>query len=262
MAQDTIDQLTRSPPPSSADSVFRQITDRLATAIIAGHNAAGDLVPAADSLLDDATVSRTAYREALKYLSAKGLIEARPKSGTRVAPRSAWNMLDPDILRWSLASKPDENFITELFELRRIIEPQAARLASLWRSEEDLARIEHALTGMKTAPAYTEANMRFDLAFHEAIFDAAGNAPLNCLKTVISTTLVWGMRLQRGSDPAFFTVALADHARVFEAIRDRDADQAAAMTTVLVTIARTDVLRAFRLRRGESAGAALAVEAE
>jgi GntR family transcriptional regulator, galactonate operon transcriptional repressor len=244
MPQD-VNDLTARVGQAGGDSLFRQITDRLATQIVAGAHEAGALVPAMDSLLD-ATVSRTAYREALKYLAAKGLIEARPKSGTRVAPRSSWNMLDPDVLRWSLAAKPDEPFIVQLFELRRIFEPQVARLAAERRSDEDVIRIERALRGMETERPFSEGNLAADLAFHVAIFDAAGNAPLACLKSVIGTTLVWGMRLQRGGDPAQFAAPLIDHRRVYEAIRGRDGAMAEAMTAVLVMHALTDVLRAFR----------------
>ena len=92
------------------------------------------------TLADEVTVSRTAYREALKFLTSKGLIEAKPKTGTRVRPRGEWNLLDPDILRWSLQAGPSLDFARDLFELRRTIEPEATRLAALRHSDEDLAQ--------------------------------------------------------------------------------------------------------------------------
>ncbi|MFX7988724.1 GntR family transcriptional regulator, partial [Acinetobacter baumannii] len=71
-------------------------------------------------------VSRTAYREAIRILAAKGLVESRPKAGTRVTPRSRWNMLDVDVLAWTFEGEPDTDFIIDLFELRGVIEPAAA----------------------------------------------------------------------------------------------------------------------------------------
>ena len=60
----------------------------------------------------------------------QGLIEARPKTGTRVRPRRDWHHLDPDVLAWRSESEPDERFLADILELRRILEPAAARLAA------------------------------------------------------------------------------------------------------------------------------------
>ena len=79
-------------------------------------------------------VSRTAYREAIRILSAKGLVESRPKAGTRVLPRRFWNVLDPDVLAWTFEGEPDTEFILDLFELRAVVEPAASALAALRRS--------------------------------------------------------------------------------------------------------------------------------
>ena len=75
-------------------------------------------------------VSRTAYREAIRILAAKGLIESRPKAGTRVTQRSRWNLLDPDVLGWAFESEPDLDLLESLFELRNIVESAAAALAA------------------------------------------------------------------------------------------------------------------------------------
>jgi len=70
-------------------------------------------------------VSRTALREAFKLLTAKRLIESRPKLGTRVRPRKNWNMFDAEVLRWCFSSNPDTQFYMALYEMREIIEPNA-----------------------------------------------------------------------------------------------------------------------------------------
>lgn len=53
-------------------------------------------------------------REAIKVLAAKGLVESRPKTGTRVRPRQAWNLLDPDVLAWQQEGTPSESFLRKL----------------------------------------------------------------------------------------------------------------------------------------------------
>lgn len=244
----TLDSTTR-PSSTLSDSLFRQVTERLAVAIISGTYGTGELIPNEAGLGHELTVSRTAYREALKFLSGKGLIDARPRSGTRVAARATWNLLDPDVLRWSLAADPDETFIADLFELRIIVEPQAARFAAERRLDSHLAQIESALIGMETAPAYTEANFAADLAFHELIFEAAGNTALSRLKSVVGTTLLWAMRLQSGNPQSKFVIPLQDHRRLFEAIAARDSALATSLSTTLVIEAKADTMATFRAHK-------------
>jgi DNA-binding FadR family transcriptional regulator len=203
-------------------------------AIITGASPAGSLLPNEDDLKGEISVSRTAYREAVKFLSGKGLVEARPKSGTRVAPREVWNLLDPDVLAWHFEADPNEKFIRDLFELRLFVEPSAARLAAQRRSDADLRLIETAFRGMVENPPYAEPTVNADLAFHEAIFAATRNPPLQCLAPAVSATIQWSLFLKAPDDRFFFTASLIDHERVFDAIVQRDGDLAAARMSGLV----------------------------
>jgi GntR family transcriptional regulator, galactonate operon transcriptional repressor len=231
---------------TGAESLFGQVTHRLAVAIVSGALPAGALVPNEDDLRAEISASRTAYREAIRFLAGKGLIEARPRSGTRVAARSSWHLLDPDVLRWSLSSAANEGFIRDLFELRGLVEPGCAKIAALRRASTHLDEMETALRGMETTPPFTDAAMRFDLAFHEAIFDAAGNAAIAALKEVVATTLWWSLRIQRSTrSPESFQVPLADHRRLFHAIRAGDGDRAENISRILVADALSDTLSAF-----------------
>ena len=222
------------------DGPFVHMTERLAVAILSGALPVGALVPNEEGPDGEGAASRTAYREAMRFLAGKGLIEARQRAGTRVAPREAWHMLDPDVLRWSLSVKPDEGFIRDLFELRIMIEPGASRQAALRHGPEQLVEIRLALEGMERETPYTDANFACDLAFHQAIFHASGNEALKALVGVVSTTLHWSLRTQSRRDPQDFIQPLADHRRLLEAIERRDGDGAATLTRILVA----DALRA------------------
>jgi DNA-binding FadR family transcriptional regulator len=240
-----------------ARRLFARMTGRLAVAIVSGALPVGALVPNAPGPGGAGAASRTAYREAMRFLAGKGLVEARPRAGTRVAPRAAWHLLDPDVLRWSLAAQPDEAFVRDLFELRMLIEPGCARLAALRRDERQLAEIRAALDGMERTGPDTEENIRHDLAFHEAIFRAAGNAAVAALVGVVSTTLHWSLRVLGARTAAVFRQPLADHRRVFEAIERRDGDGAATLTRVLVADALRLTLASFRrLAAGRTPAAA------
>ncbi len=236
------------------DRLFGQVAHRLAVAIITGGSPAGSLLPNEDDLKGEISVSRTAYREAVKFLSGKGLVEARPKSGTRVAPREAWNLLDPDVLAWHFEADPNEKFIRDLFELRLFVEPSAARLAAQRRSEADLRLIETAFRGMVENPPYAEPTVRADLAFHEAIFAATRNPPLQCLAPAVSATIQWSLFLKAPDDRFFFTASLIDHERVFDAIVQRDGDLAAARMSGLVIDSLNSTLGLLAARTEANAG--------
>lgn len=222
------------PTTLNADRLFGQVAQMLAVAIISGTVRAGDLLPNEDALRSEISVSRTAYREAVKVLTAKGLVESRPKRGTRVAPRDSWNLLDPDVLSWHFEADPNEKFIRDLFELRRFVEPSAARLAALRRTPADLARMEAAYRGMVDNPPYADITIRSDLAFHVAVFTAAQNSTLQCLASVVVSTIQWSLLLKSANDRDYFLASLTDHERVLEAITQRDGDLAEARMTTLV----------------------------
>lgn len=249
-ASDVIQLL--GPGRTRADRLFDQVVDRLALGIVTGRYAAGHLLPNEAEFASEVPVSRSAYREALKFLAAKGLIEAKPRIGTRVRPRADWNLLDPDILRWSLRGGADAGFARDLFELRRTVEPEAARLAALRRSPDDLHRIEDALIRMETLKPLSAGCIAADLDFHQRLFEASGNRALACLKSVVSTTILWSQNVKRVIGPEEFTGSLRDHRRVYEAIEASDAALAAAQMTLLITDALNSTVTAIETRKRDA----------
>jgi GntR family transcriptional regulator, galactonate operon transcriptional repressor len=237
----------------NSDRLFGQVAQLLGTAIVAGTYKAGDLLPNEDALRSEISVSRTAYREAVKFLTAKGMIEARPKSGTRVAPRDHWNLIDPDVLTWHLAVDPNEQFIRNLFELRRMVEPRTARLAAQRRTPEQMAAIELAMQVLESGKPYSDATIRADLDFHHAIFQAAGNPVLTCMSHVVVATIQWSMLLQATKNEQGFLTARQDHRRVCDAIMARDGEMAEAMMGTLVIDALNDTLDELVRRKKENA---------
>lgn len=231
------------------DSLFAQVADRIAVAIVAGEIAPGELIPS-DIMIDgDAAVSRSVYREAVKFLSGKGLIEARPKSGTRALPATSWNLLDPDVLRWTLTAGANEKFINDLYELRALIEPSIAQFAAERRTDAQARALLQAYEEMAASPPMSSENIRADLTFHEILIDSCGNRALMCLKSVVMTTLMWALELQHGKLAQDYVAALADHKRVAEAVERGDGRAAAAIMVVLVNDALQETLTMFRRRR-------------
>jgi DNA-binding FadR family transcriptional regulator len=83
--------------------IHQAIARDLGTAILTGKHKPGDLFEGEIEAAERLGVSRTAYREAVRILIAKGMLESRPKAGTRVLPRARWNVLDPEMLAWLFA---------------------------------------------------------------------------------------------------------------------------------------------------------------
>src|SRR5437762_11044795 len=121
-----------------------QIVHSIGRRILRGDIQPGEVLPLDSGL----PASRTVQREAIKVLAAKGLVESRPKTGTRVRPREAWNLLDTDVLAWQQAGAGSPTLLRALTEVRRFVEPAAAELAAMRADARDLAALAQALEEM------------------------------------------------------------------------------------------------------------------
>jgi DNA-binding FadR family transcriptional regulator len=188
---------------------------------------------------DQLKVSRTAYREAVRILAAKGLVESRPKIGTRVSARKHWHLLDPDVLSWIFQNEPDARLLANLFELRRIIEPEAAALAARRRTDEHLRAMESALALMAEHSLAVEEGRAADQAFHSTLLDASGNAFLASLTSGVEAAVSWTTEFKQRKSP-LKRDPIPDHRKVLNAVADQDADAAYDAMVQLVDWALTD----------------------
>ncbi|MFE2724464.1 FadR/GntR family transcriptional regulator [Kitasatospora sp. NPDC059327] len=205
-----------NPPPRN---LHRQIIDIIGERIVSGAHPPGSLLHP-DRLEQDLGVSKTVLREALRVLASKGLIDSRQKLGTFVRPRANWNLLDSDLLRWQGAGVPDQAFLTNLDEVRSIMEPAAARLAARRRDDADLADLAHALERMTEAGHDTEAAVEADLAFHRALLTATHNELLTRMEVVIEADL--RVRDHLVHSAGHWIDPVPAHRAVLDALRDRD----------------------------------------
>lgn len=208
--------------------------------ITSGEWTAGAVLPTEGEIQTSYGVSRTVVREAMRHLSAKGLIAIGPKVGTRIRPNIEWNMLDADVLRWHLTAGVRRDFVEALYEMRIINEPEAARLAAARISAEKLAELAEALERMVVHPRGSSELIAADLDFHRIILEATGNPILRSLGTVIERSLAISFSLGWRQNPQVETVN--QHGRVLEAIQRGDGDAAALFMRQLIESACGDVL--------------------
>lgn len=170
------------------NSVHHSVAHEIGSRIVRGDFPEGASLPNEAQWGEYFGVSRSAIREAIKILMAKGLLSSRPKVGTWVETRDRWNLLDRDVLSW-YASAPDAmGFLRTVQEFRYIIEPEAAALAAERRTEEEMVEITRALNGMGNAPTLSDRT-RSDTQFHLAILKATHNELLIPLGTLIESAL-------------------------------------------------------------------------
>ncbi|MEO5640690.1 MAG: FadR/GntR family transcriptional regulator [Sphingomicrobium sp.] len=159
--------------------------------IATGHRMPGEYLPTEVELATEFGVSRSVIREALRTLSAKGLIESRPKAGTRVRNRGAWHLLDPDLLGWMFEGAPQIAFVRSLFELRLIIEPAAAELAATKRTAAQTVAMGEALDAMTLNGLATAEGQAADQEFHRLLLEATDNELLVTLAGGITAAVRW-----------------------------------------------------------------------
>ncbi len=176
--------------------IHQALARTLGIAILSGEFGPGDGFGGEIEQSEARGVSRTAYREAMRILIAKGLLESRPKAGTHVTPRDRWNLLDPDVLEWMFSGKPNQRFIVDLFELRRIVEPAAAELAATRHDAADLARMDQGLAGMREHGLATSEGQTADQDFHAALLAATRNEALISLATSVAAAVRWTTRFK------------------------------------------------------------------
>jgi GntR family galactonate operon transcriptional repressor len=210
--------------------------------IVAGWVEPGEPLPAEPRLAADYDVSRTAVREALRVLAAKGLVEARPMRGTRVRARRDWRLLDPDLLRWSIDAADPGPLLRDLLDVRLLLEPAAARLAAERAGPGDHAAVEAAYAALTVSLDDPDAFIEADLLFHRTVIAAAGNPLLGELVAAVEAGLRLARRVQvrvagdRRPLPEDPLPAHLDVARAIVSGEGRAAD--AAMRRIVISAAR------------------------
>lgn len=225
--------------------VHGAVAREIGLAIVSGRLRPGQVLDGEIEASARRKVSRAAYREAMRILSAKGLVHSRPRTGTRVSEVVDWNLLDPDVLMWMFSGIPRPEVIHGLFELRSVVEPAAAALAATRRRETHLLEMRRALDEMLKHTLRAPEGRAADMAFHAALLAGTANPFIvsltNGVTAAVNSLTEFKMRLAKiDRDP------VPDHLRVYDAIAARDAAAARDAMTRLIRLAVLDMPLAQR----------------
>ena len=210
-------------PASLGRNLTYGLLDNLGRAIVTGQFD-DEAFPTEAELTKRHGVSRSVTREAVKMLTAKGLLSARPRQGTVVQPTSSWNLFDTDVLRWLLERQFSIELLKQFNQLRVAIEPEAAALAAQFGRPEELKRISDGLDRMAAAERGEDDTLEADIAFHVSILRASNNPFYAQFRDVVSTALRTSIRFTNRIKGR--SASVADHAAVRDAIAAHDADTA------------------------------------
>jgi DNA-binding FadR family transcriptional regulator len=225
-------------PESAAEIIGRKI--------VSGHFAPGTTLPNLDQLAEEFSMSRLSVREAIRMLANKGLVSSTPRRGTVVKPREEWRRLDIDVLDWQIGTI-NAAFIRHLFELRRMVEPEAAALTASRANANEVAAIERAYAGMAAAESQAPESIKADVAFHQAILRATGNEFIAALAPIIGKALTLAIAVQRDAWPDRENF-IPSHRAILDAIRRGDPAAARKAVNALLVRAEVDALDGLRLR--------------
>lgn len=229
-------------------NVHGNTVDFLGEAIVAGRYLEGGAIPPEPVLCEELGVSRTVVRESIKSLVAKGLIHTGPKVGTRVLPSDQWNWFDSDVIAWQAKAGLTPEFIRDLQDLRRVVEPAAVKLAALRATAEDIAHIEAAYAGMKQAVFEGGDYITFDLRFHQGLLAASHNRMLVQMSKALSALLRTSFELSTiKKDGPLNSLPL--HRAVLDAVVARKPVQAEHAIGVLIDGAHADIEQILGSRR-------------
>ena len=214
--------------------------DLLGEAIVSGHYAPGSAIPPETILCTELGVSRTVVREAAKSLVAKGLLSTGPKVGTRVLLSDQWNWFDPDVVAWQSKMGLTREFLRDLQDLRRVVEPAAVRLAAERATPQDLADIEAAYAGMKHAIEFGGDYVTHDLLFHQGLLKACHNRMVVQMSKAIGALLRTSFEITT-TKPNGTAISLPLHRAVLDAVIARAPDKAERAVLKLIDSAREDI---------------------
>jgi len=221
-------------------NVHGNTLDALGEAIVSGRHPPGSTIPPEPTLCEELGVSRTVVREAVKSLVAKGLISTGPKVGTRVMPSDQWNWFDPHVVAWQSKVGLTREFLRDLQELRRVVEPAAVRMAAERATSEDIAGIEAAFEGMRHAVEEGGDYVTYDLRFHQGLLNACHNRMLVQMGKALSALLRTSFEISttRKNGPR---ISLPLHRAVLDAVAAHEPARAEKAILKLIDGARDDI---------------------
>jgi DNA-binding FadR family transcriptional regulator len=222
------------------------VARQLGQQILRGDLPPGQVLPDVETLGAVYGVSRTVLREAIKMLTAKGMVVSQPRIGVTVTPRSQWSLLDTDVMRWRIDNGLDRAFIYDVLTMRRIIEPGGAELAAASAPDQVLAHLPVLYDRViKALDRDRDQFIIADAHFHCGILLAGGSELLSQMTQLIEIAVIT-VASSTAHIPDGPRSAMPVHKAVLDAVCRRSPAAAASLMRELVDITVEQVDRLFQ----------------
>jgi GntR family transcriptional regulator, transcriptional repressor for pyruvate dehydrogenase complex len=221
---------------SPVDIIIRQLKQLITD----GHLKPGDRLPAERVLAEKLGVGRTYVRDAIRKLEFYGMLKTSPQSGTYVSAYSI-KMLE-GVLNDVINFNKDD--FAALIEARYYMEINAARLAAMRRTDEDLAILESAVADYDAKTKARENAVQEDMFFHLKIANAAKNSVFESMLLMLLPDIIRNIIEQKICGDNRGMQAMMEHHEILTAIADKDPDAAG----IAMAAHLDDILQISRLR--------------
>jgi GntR family transcriptional repressor for pyruvate dehydrogenase complex len=209
--------------PLKRDKLYKQVADQIQNLIVADSLRPGDKLPGERELAERMGVSRTVIREAIRVLSDRGLVRVKSGCGTYVRELSHKDAAASIELFLKLKQSPES--FQYVYEVRRMLEVEAAGLAAQRADQADYEAMETAIKGMVAHKDDPNKYAECDFAFHAAVAAATHNELFGVLLGPISGLLEGMVRVSLDA-PNAVKEGLAHHHNVLKQIKSRDTEKA------------------------------------
>ncbi len=220
----------------TARNFHSYVISEIGAGIVSGKFPVGGSLPNDAQMMARFDVSRTVLREALKTLESKGLVEARPKVGTKVSPRSRWNYFDPMVLAWLYEAGPDQKLLRQLTDVRLAMEPHAASEVAMSRTADDLRLMNYWIRQMEKSMASPLNFAIADFEFHVTIANACKNPFLKSLLPLMELGHCCTYQPFIAAEMNVGEELLKTHARLMECLEHRDEPGANRASVAAITL--------------------------
>ncbi|VVN35847.1 HTH-type transcriptional regulator LutR [Pseudomonas fluorescens] len=224
-----------APARKRSHNLAHDLVAKLTQSILLGQMLPGDKLPSENTIVQEHGVSRTVVREAISKLQASGLVETRHGIGTFVIERAAEQGLRLNV--------DTALGVRSILELRMGLETQAAALAAMRRTEQQLAQMREALDDYQRLLANNDSCVEADKRFHLLIAEATGNVCFTEIMQHLGSAMIPRTRVnavERGAADLSKLGQLAnlEHEAILNAIKRQDADAARAAMWLHLTNSR------------------------
>lgn len=208
------------------------LAEKLAQKILIGDYPPESILPGEIELGQQFGVSRTAVREAVKTLTAKGMVLPRPRIGTRVMPKSSWNFLDKELLSWWMTESNFNEVVDHFLIMRSSLEPQACMLAAVNGSVEQKIRLNTLMEEMIYLKTHFDRQhwIDVDMAWHEHIYMMSGNPFLTSFASLFNSVYQTYFSAITNNE----VIKLDLHQAIVDAIQASDARRASEASLALL----------------------------